>query len=76
MGWLVLVAVPIVAAYWLRLFGRFVERESKRDHVDAVRLGLLALALAFLVLHAMLLAVAAAGLQQALALPRPRRGRS
>ena len=72
MGWLVLAAVPLVAIYWLRLFGRFVEGDSERDHVDAVRLGLLGLALAFLVFHALLLAALAAVLQQALALPRLR----
>jgi hypothetical protein len=72
MGWLVLAAVPLLAVYWLRIFGRFVEGESARDHVDAIRLGLLGLALAFLVIHALLLAAAAAGLQQLLALPRPR----
>ena len=72
MGWVVLTAVPLVGVYWLRLFGRFVEGDSERDHVDAVRLGLLGLALAFLVFHALLLAALAAVLQQALALPRLR----
>ena len=72
MGWLVLVAVPLVAVYWLRIFGRFVEGDSERDHVDVVRLGLLGLALAFLVFHALLLAALAAVLQEALALPRLR----
>ena len=70
MAWVVLAAVPAVAVYWLWLFGRFVDGDSERDHVDAVRLGLLGLALGFLLLHAPLLALAAAGLQQALALPR------
>jgi hypothetical protein len=76
MVWLVVAAVPAVAVYWLWLFGRFVEGDSERDHVDAVRLGLLGLALAFLLVHEPLLALAAAGLQQALALPRLGRVRS
>jgi hypothetical protein len=70
--WLVLAAIPLLAVHWLRIFGRFVDGESERDHVDAVRLGLLGLALAFLLAHAVLLAAAAAALQQLLVLPRPR----
>jgi Na+/proline symporter len=73
--WPALVAIPLLAAYWLRIFGRFVDGDSERDHVDAVRLGLLGLALALLLAHAVVAAVAAAGLQQVLALPRPRRAR-
>jgi hypothetical protein len=73
--WPALVAIPLLAAYWLRIFGRFVDGDSERDHVDAVRLGLLGLALAFLLAHAVVAAIAAAGLQQVLALPRPRRAR-
>jgi hypothetical protein len=73
--WPALVAIPLLAAYWLRIFGRFVDGDSERDHVDAVRLGLLGLALAFLLAHAVFAAIAAGGLQQLLGLPRPRRAR-
>lgn len=72
MDWLVLAAIPALAAGWLRLYGRFVDGESERDHVDAVRLGLLALGLAFLLAHALLLAAGAVLLQQLLVLPRVR----
>ena len=72
MSWLVLAAIPVLAVFWLRLFGRFVDGESERDHVDAVRLGLLGLALVFLLAHALLLSAAAVGLQLLLAVPRPR----
>lgn len=72
MVWLALAAIPVVAAYWLRLFGRFVDGESERDPLDALRLALLGVSLAFLLVHAFAVALAAAGLQGLLALPRPR----
>lgn len=71
MSWLALAAIPVVATLWLRLFGRFVDGDFERDYVDALRLTLLGLALAFLLAHTLVAASAAVALQGLLALPRP-----